>query len=206
MTTYSSQPSNTTGVDTHMNSAFPDNAYGSDATMITGANTFSAYRRSLIKFNLSSIASNATISSAILSLWVASSTATQTGYVGVYRCKRAWTQANATWNKYDGTNAWQTAGGTGTNDYDSTEWGTTSVAYNIADGTEVQFTLSNTEMKKYIDGTYTNNGWLVKSVPEDSSSRHSWYTCDEATQTTKRPKLVIEYTVPSGFKSRTMFV
>ena len=62
----------------------------------------------VIRFTLPGVLAGATINSATLSLCITDRTANKT--VDVHRVLRAWTETGATWNTYDGTNNWGTAG------------------------------------------------------------------------------------------------
>src|SRR3990172_4020184 len=118
MTTLTLQPSQ---IDSYVSGGIdgsPDTNFGSATFLRLGMSIedYSTYR-AFIKFDLSTLPDNATISSAKMSLFL------QANEIGgyartyrVYRQKRAWTEAGVTWNKYDGTNAWQSAGGFGADD------------------------------------------------------------------------------------------
>lgn len=177
-----------------------DTNYGTDTTA-SGIgeqdNAEGAVKRFLIKFDLSSIPSSATITSATLSVWVLQEYSATARDYKVYRVLRNWVEGEVTWNSWKSGSAWTTAGaGSNGNDIDSgTAWATTSFS-GEATGTEKQFALNTTEFKKLIDGTYTNYGWIIKAETELDDA-HLIYTSEEATQTTRRPKLVVEYT--TGF-------
>lgn len=79
----------------------------------------------------SSVPSNSVVLRADLQLTINGTTSTSTTPLDLYRAKRNVT-SGATWNKYDGSNNWQAAGGTGTNDID-----TTTTAYSTAAGDHV---------------------------------------------------------------------
>ena len=64
----------------------------------------------LLKFNLSSLPGDVVIEHAKLGLYLASESTTNSKAVGVYRVEKPWT-TSASWEKYDGTHAWATAGG-----------------------------------------------------------------------------------------------
>jgi hypothetical protein len=206
MTTYSSQPDGTGGVDSHIRSNAATTNYGTDTTIIVG-NANPNLRRALIKFDLTSIPSTSIIDSAVLSLYISSNGPDNSGNsnFSVYNIKRVWTETGVTWNKYDGTNDWQTAGGTGANDYDSTALATTTIDATPAAKTEFQFTLSISAITNLVNGTTTNNGWLIRSS-EASFDRHTFYSSDEGTETSSRPKLVITYHAPSGFVPQVLFI
>jgi hypothetical protein len=71
-------------------------------------------RRSLVKFDLSSVPSNATVTDGDLALYL-DATRTTTGNAADYSVKKVithdWSGSAPTWNKYDGVHNWTTAGG-----------------------------------------------------------------------------------------------
>ena len=71
--------------------------------------------RSLIKFDLSSIPANATITSATLSLWTTGDLSDNDRTIRVYRLKTAFDESSATWNESASGVSWQSAGASGTN-------------------------------------------------------------------------------------------
>ena len=114
MTTFSDQALT---ADTYIADDAPTTNHGTENGLYGGEwNGGAQVARTLLKSDLSSIPTSATVLSATLSLWVAADYADNTRTYRVFRQKRAWTEAGATWNKYDGTNDWQTAGGFGAND------------------------------------------------------------------------------------------
>jgi len=103
-------------------------------------------------------------------------------------CKRAWTELGATWNKYDGTNAWQTAGGIGANDKDtdivtgyqpSVGWNNNDITASLVQG--------------WKDGTIVNNGILgYYHSGGNSNDGTDAYSSGYATPA-NRPYFVITY-------------
>ena len=77
----------------------------------TGGAASSSYKASLLSFDLSDIPSGADINSVTLKMKANASSAGRQGDVWAYTCLRDFNEANATWNKYDGSNNWTTAGG-----------------------------------------------------------------------------------------------
>jgi hypothetical protein len=115
-----------------------------------------------------------------------------------FREKRAWTESGATWNKYDGANAWGTAGsGNTTSDIEASDIGNVSVTDALPDGTEVKITLTPSKVQEWVSGVFANNGLLLKVDTEDSDAY--LYASHENATANLRPKLVIEYTTPGGF-------
>ena len=200
--TYSSQPDETNGIDTMLLSDTATTNYGTNANIAVGeSNAAAQISRSLIKFDLSSIPSNATISSATLSLWFKTDLSAAARTLSIYRCKRAWTEAGATWNKYDGTNNWQTAGADGADDRDSSATGTASISAAETLNTEKQISLDVAEVTKLIDGTYSNNGWVLRVDTENYDQYY--YHSSSSTTAEYRPKLVIEYSIATATPTTT---
>jgi hypothetical protein len=198
MSTYSQNPS----ADTKMRSNVPTTNDGTLNTLGVGENNASAQIiRSLVQFDLSSIASNATINSATLSVFEQGTDLTDnTRSFDVFRTLRAWTETGATWNTYDGTNNWTTAGcgGAGT-DYNSTSLGSVSLPNPpAAEGTQYDVTLNTALIKELIDGTMTNNGFILKMQTE-TNDLHNLYSREASgAQAGYKPVLTIDYTIPGG--------
>jgi RHS repeat-associated protein len=64
----------------------------------------------LLQFSLSSLPSDVNVLNARLGLYLQSKSTSNSKAVGVYRVEKPWT-TGATWETYDGTHAWSTAGG-----------------------------------------------------------------------------------------------
>jgi RHS repeat-associated protein len=64
----------------------------------------------LLQFSLSSLPSDVNVLNARLGLYLQSKSTSNAKAVGVYRVEKPWT-TGATWETYDGTHAWSTAGG-----------------------------------------------------------------------------------------------
>ena len=197
--TYTSQPNETDGIDIRIVSSTPDTNYNAENILCVGEiNAGASVQRTLIKFDLSSIPANATIVSATLSLWTAADFSTNARDYKIYRVKRAWVEANATWNVYTTGNSWGTVGCSNTStDYDTTVWATKNFGNAIANNTQMDFVFDATglaELTKFIDGTNTNNGWIIRADTESEDA----YTLHSSSGATAgfRPKLVIEYTTP----------
>jgi hypothetical protein len=179
------QPSS---IDTYINDSTPTTNNGVYDYTIVGEWSAVSKFRTLIKFDLSGLPTNATIISATLSLYCTTDYSGNARTYRVYNLKRAWTEAGATWNKYDGTNDWQTAGATGANDYDSTEIGSRAFSATETLNQFKDFALIPTT-KATLD---LGNGWLIKA---DTESNDAYlFSTREAATTANRPKLVIVYT------------
>jgi len=150
--------------------------------------------RSLLKFDLSSIPSNATITSVTLSLWTNVDYSSNNRTIRVYRLKVPFNETQAAWNiRATGSN-WQSAGASGANDRESTDIGSVQILANESLNTEKQISLTPAQIQELIDGTFTNHGFIIVADTELNDG-FTYRTSDHAT-TSQRPKLVIQYTVP----------
>lgn len=182
----------------------PTRNYGGDA--IIGLDADAAYRcNSFVEFNLSSIPTGATITSASLRL-VHSSLAWGTGSTeignpfttGIRRVTRGWVEGTAvhapqagslTWASAGPAN-WTTAGG----DYSATDYGSFIGGAPDAPGTVYSVNVL-TLVNEWYQGTQTNNGLAL--VPLTDTSGEDYYTMygDEATDPNNRPQLLVTYTL-----------
>ncbi|MGI5519790.1 DNRLRE domain-containing protein [Micromonospora sp. CA-259024] len=107
-------------------------------------------------------------------------------YVDVYKLKRAFNETSATWNSYDGTNAWTTAGG----DYDTAwkasfngftndpEWETWDVT-NAVDG--------------WVKTPASNYGLLLRQRDEANQTARAMLLSSEGAEPLLRPTLEVTY-------------
>lgn len=171
--------------------------YSANAYIQVGEwNGGAAKDRGLVKFDLSSIPTNATITSATLKLYdQAQNYATNTRTMSVYRVLRAWVANQSTWNVYSTGNSWGTAGcANTTNDRESSAIGSVSMP-----GTEVagyvDITLTASAIQEMITGGgFTNNGFLLQMATE-TDDMHQF---SDETVSGQELKLVVEYTTPAG--------
>lgn len=196
------QPDATAGIDTWLSgySGAEDSSSGISVNLMIGElDGYVGYiTRALIKFDLSSLPTDAVISSATLSLYCGEDYSTNVRTFRVYRQKRAWVEgvneepstSGATWNNYEaaGPTAWQTAGGFGADDCEQTDIGTREFGAAEATGEFKDFSL--TPITKA--GLDLGNGWMVKADTETDDG-YKFDSSDSVTEA-RRPKLVIEYT------------
>lgn len=180
---------------------------GNDVLWV-GQDGNSKARRSLLKFPLSSIPPNANISQGDLSLWVKANTATN-GHNDNYDVKRIKTDANddwtdnATWVKSSGGSTsndfWTDPQGGG--DFYSTAWASRTM--DGQDATQAKVFNVKDLVALWVNGDsngpVVNHGLMIKQTPEENITPYNmfaFWSGDQSTEPTKRPKLVITYTVP----------
>ena len=94
--------------DTAIFSGMPDATLG-DANQVFVGNDAANAQRTLLRFDLTSVPASATVTSCLLDVHVV--TLNEAGPGHVYRVKQtAWSEAAATWNRFDGVNPWTTPG------------------------------------------------------------------------------------------------
>lgn len=149
---------------------------GGEVYMETYPRTPSYSKRFVIKFDLSSIPSNATITSANLILAGAVSYG-QTRTIAAHAVTQSWQENTVNWDN-TGT-AYQT---------------TASATHSLSHPTSTTGTWDLTaDVQAFINGTSTNNGWLFKDNNEDASEAFWRFTTKEGSTESHRPKLVVEY-------------
>ena len=150
--------------------------------------------RSLLKFDLSSIPSNATITSASFSL-VKTGGSNTSANVNVHRITADWTEGTGTCSgstgvsnysqRLSGTN-WGTAGG----DFNASVEAVTSVGSNATYSWSVANLVQN-----WVNGTDANYGLLLKYATEGFSNQKTFGSRENSTAS-NRPVLSVTYTVP----------
>ena len=164
--------------DTYMDQAAPTMIEGAVVNLLTYPWTPSTSRRVVIKFDLTAYA-GCTINSA----WLVLSERNTLGTSKTITCHRvttAWSESTATWNT-----PWTTQGG----DYFATpDASFTPVWTGVLKSDSVDVT---TSVQNFVNGTYTNNGWLLKISNEDNSQAFWEYYSKEYGTSSKRPILRI---------------
>lgn len=178
--------------------------YGTNSSIraVTAGNNEPWLSHSLFEFDLSSIPSGVSITSATLTL---------TALVGgnaynhsentteVRRLTQSWTEAGATWRTYDGTNLWAaTSGGgdrPGGGDYDAFVYDSNPGPKSSSADPLVVFNIT-TLVTEWYSGTYANDGLLLRSSSEVSTDPLNYYNVSSREDSAGQPQLVIDYIVP----------
>jgi CshA-type fibril repeat protein len=169
--------------------------YGNcDKLYINGAPDGTGIDRLLIRFDLSSIPSSATITSATFSL-VKTGLNNTSQTVNVHRITNDWTEGTggcmgtngvANWNTRMTGLSWTTAGG----DFDATAIASVAVVGNATYNWSV-----TSLVQDWVSGTYSNYGLIVKYATETVDAEKEFAASENPT-TANRPKLTVTYTLP----------
>lgn len=153
--------------------------------------------RKILSFDISSLPSGAIINSATLSCYYYQAfSGTPTGKnVILYKLRRNdWHETESTWNIYKTGNNWGTAGASNTSTDIDTSLTDTSVMPNPNNWLEF-------DAKDIVEDAITNSinvNVLIKFETEGGSDTTAAFrTREYTTDTSLRPKLVIEYTLPT---------
>jgi hypothetical protein len=196
------QPDGTGGKDTGIRSDNPTTNYGTVESFPVGRDG-SNYVRILLEHDLSSIPAGATCISATEYL----TTTYQDFYpsfarpVSLYelRAGRAgWTEAGATWNTYDGANAWTAAGCADTSaDRQAAAVGTGTTNGSNPGGT-FALTLDPAAVAGWFGDSNANYGLLLRGDNETQTGWKSAIALSDHATAANRPRLVVEWEESGG--------
>jgi hypothetical protein len=177
---------------------------GAATTNYVNTNGWSVYyntgnmEKILIKFDLSSIPSDATITKVWLDTYC-SAVYSSTHTVKINRILKPVNYSQCTWNIYSTGNNWDTAGCSAATDYDSDIIRETSLPQAYQWVTYFGNTLVD-DVQKMVNGTYDNNGWIITPTSEPSAAYRSFASSENAT-VQYRPKLIVEYNLNARTKA-----
>jgi|WetSurMetagenome_2_1015567.scaffolds.fasta_scaffold15273_9 hypothetical protein len=193
MTTYIGTATN----DTFIDDGAPTSNYGTFVYWLVGHyTTDSRKRRSLIKFDISSIPAGAVISGGTLAVTFQADNAGVGGTICAYRQLKNWVSGTATWNKYDASNNWTTAGGFDAADCEQSESGSATFTASETLNTVKNIPISTSKISEWVSSGTANYGFLLKTTVENNNLYQ--YHSTEATTAGYRPTLTITYTEPSS--------
>jgi hypothetical protein len=184
------QPDDTTGVDTFLNSGAATTNYETNVQLNIGeSNSSTNVLRSLIKFPFSNLPTGTQIDSATLDLVVAADYSSNARALNAHRMLTDWVESQATWNiRKTGTN-WATAGGNLTTEVEAASSGSVNCSATEAVGTVKSLSLDAAKTQEMLDGTLTNNGWMLRMATETDDA----YGFDSSSSATasERPKMTL---------------
>lgn len=152
-----------------------------------------AYYRSWIKPDFSSIPAGVTFSSGVLKLTPIVDASSNARTMRAHRCLRDVVSNQATWNIWKTANNWTSGGASSSgNDYEATEMGNGSIPASPTINTQMTaITFTASELQKLYDGTYTNNG-IILFVDTQVNDLIIYASLDNATPA-YRPVITIGY-------------
>jgi regulation of enolase protein 1 (concanavalin A-like superfamily) len=186
------------GIDSYISEARPNDNFDGDSALMLDSEASKSFRI-LMQFDLSAIPSDAVVANATLLLYEVSGGKGNPVTFDVHPLTTAWSEPDATWNKYDMTNFWTTAGG----DYDGY-----SYARGTVDNTVGWKSANITRLvEQWVRGTTANLGFIMVPVPAGGDALKVFQSSDSASNTGYSPKLVVDYLVPGAsgaYESRAL--
>jgi len=169
------------GIDTQIYDASPDQNYGTLVSLWASTYNGSTDRRSLIQFDLSSIPSNATVTSSTLSLYGEATVFEgdplgDISNVSLYKILSPWNEGSVTWNNQPTTDASPLY---------------TRTIYEAGHDEWHTFTITSL-VDSWIRRTVPNYGLELKQNPENKTRIFAFWSSDAI----NKPKLEITYTLP----------
>lgn len=173
--------------------------FGNTNPIDIGKKTLKA-RRGLFRFNnVTTIPADAVVQSAVFSIYLTGGDNNTLTY-DLHHLTQTWTEGGVTWFKYDGTNNWNSAGGT----YSSMAAAslTTAKVTGYKDFSIPE--IVQNWIKTPANGGYANHGILVKQSNEATGldKRHQFGSSENGTLGF-RPKLVVTYVRPKPCEALT---
>jgi hypothetical protein len=173
--------------DTYVYRWTPDSNYCSENQLKVGHRQQYA---ALLRFDLSHIPANATVTYARLELWATGWDGTNMD-VEVYRILRDTSLCQATWNQAQDGNPWGIAGCNDT----LTDRAAEPEACKRTSGVNTQLAFTLTDLvQDWVSGTLDNNGILLRGASELSASLFEFGSVEHSDENV-RPRLVVYYEV-----------
>jgi len=166
------------GMDSGVSSGGPNTNWGIYAYSDVG-NSATSIRRTYIKFGLGTVPANAVVVDADLKLYRYGGLGTDSFMIGLHKVTSAWDESAITWNIQPTCSV----------DAEITSNITATIAWKSWD--------IDTLVQAWLDGSITNYGVVLKDIDEASVNTIAYFrTSDYTTDTSKCPKLEIDYYIP----------
>lgn len=178
-------------VDCSIHSATPTTSDCTLDTFKVGFNGVTTKHRGLLSFPevSTAIRESATLLDAVLFVTQTANTTGVTVSTSVYGATKAWT-SSATWNTYNGTNAWATAGG---------DWASTPVDTRTIGWANNRWEFYPRDLVQgWVDGSIANNGMLLKT--DEVLANELTFASSESITAGNRPSLWIDWTDRLGLR------
>lgn len=170
--------------DTFIVSSPPKSTHGSEDFILIRAGSSNGTSRGLVGFDFDAVPTSASVSQATLEFRVTLNEGA-VFELGAYRVKRHWNES-ASWDRYDSNSDWSQSGG----DYEAVS------AQTAVDKSTGVVSLDLTgDVTKVLDGSFQNEGWLLKPVSASGlSGERLELGSRERGSPDERPKLRLTYT------------
>jgi hypothetical protein len=176
------QPPNS---DCHISQAQQTTSLCYDTRIKVGLGVDGFKRRMLLRFNVQpTIPSGATVTSADLALYATGGSTTNNETVEVRKVNKFF-DTNATWQKYDANNQWSNFGG----DFGATVYSTLGLNGATAG---YKHWYPTTLVQQWVDGTYSNDGILMKADTETVTNVVSFASRQEP-NSSQQPYLTVNW-------------
>ena len=182
-------------VETSLVEILPTTNYAADYIRLGSAGG-SNRARVLFKFTgLANITGPVTVSSAVITLMTADSTATRA--VSLRKLLVPFVEAEATWNIYSTGNSWGTAGASGAGDMDSTVVATGTIPATNGSTFAISGAGLDSLVEGWINGAIANEGCILSLTDESTASYAYLLRQSEDGTASRRPYLTVTYTAGS---------
>jgi len=180
-TQYATLQPGSEGKDDYISSALPDSNYGDYANFYVGTYVVSNYYRAYLQFDLSTVPVDARILDSDLKLYQYNSLGSGNFQIGIHKVTGNWEENTITCNLQP------------TSSSETEALCTVSTGSTTWRGWDIDDLVQG-----WLDGSIANQGMVLKSTDETLSSSLGIYfdSSDYTTDTTKRPKLEIDYYIP----------
>lgn len=173
------QPGETNVVDAYVTNEETNRNFGADGYIFFGRSDYGYIYRSLLKFDVSSIPSNAIVTYAGLDLYQNGNIQQYANTFAAYNITQDWDELGVTWNNQPN---YDPATESGAQTYDGTTVGWRT------------FTITNI-VAAWVNGTKPNYGVMLKATNENAFGGSSYIASENTSYPQNRPKLVITYNV-----------
>jgi len=163
----------------------------------TGPNEGLKKNRALLKFNVAaSIPTNATVTSAALTMTVVQAPTTTDLWFNLHKVLQDWSESVVTWtNRLSPTAPWSAPGGAEALDYSSSV-----TQSNLITGTGTFTFASNPDLvadvQDWVSNPVSNSGWILICEQEDLERSVRKFASRETSNATNRPSLEVQFNLP----------
>ena len=166
------------GKDSGVSSLFSLMNYGDSSSFFNAGNQI-AIVRAYIEFDLSSVPVNAMITDTDLMLYHGNTSGTTNFSIGAYKITESWEEGTITYSSQPSY-------------FSEAEYSNSVTAGN----TEWESWDIDALVQSWLDGTFTNNGVVLKATDESSLDTIAVFRPSDYSNASYRPKLVIDYYTP----------